>query len=135
MPMAKSYDIEIVPVRGFEKQAKRLLTPEGLSGLMMHLARDPEAGVVIRHTNGVRKVRWGKEGCGKRGGVRVVYYYRDLNMPLYLLAVYAKREKIDLTARERRELCGLVNELVSRHGEMTWDKVVRIHIGAAGGGA
>jgi hypothetical protein len=132
MPMAKNYVIEIVPLRGFEKEAKRLLTPEGLSGLMMHLARDPEAGAVIRQTNGVRKLRWGKEGCGKRGGVRIVYYYRDLNMPLYLLAMYAKREKIDLSAKERKALCGLVDELVSRHGKMTWDNIVRVQIGATG---
>lgn len=129
MPMAKSYDIEIVQVSAFERQAKRLLTPDGLQGLMMHLALHPEAGDVIKGTNGVRKLRWGMENTGKRAGARVVYYYRDLNMPLYLLAVYAKKEKMDLKAAERKQLSVLVGELVDRHGELIWSNVVRISVG------
>ena len=129
MPMAESYVIEIVQVDGFERQVRKLLTVEGLTGLMTYLARNPEAGDVIPGTNGVRKLRWGMEGCGKRSGARIIYYYRDLNMPLYLLAIYAKREKIDLTPKEKKMLREMVDTLVSRHGEMTWDNVVRMQIG------
>lgn len=129
MPMAKTYEIEIVKLASFEKQAERLFTADGLKGLMMHLALYPEAGDVIKGTHGVRKIRWGMENTGKRSGARVIYYYRDLNMPLYLLAVFAKREKMDLTASEKRQLADLVDELVGRHGEWTWTNIVRIKIG------
>ena len=87
MVRAESYEIEIVQIDEFQKQAKGLLTRDGVMGLMMRLAINPEAGDVIPGTNGVRKIRWGMDGCGKRSGARVIYYYRDLNMPLYLLAV------------------------------------------------
>ena len=54
------------------------------------IASNPEIGDVIPDTGGVRKVRWSRAGSGKRGGVRVVYFYRDAGRPLYLLMVYAK---------------------------------------------
>ena len=56
-----------------------------------YVARNPETGDVIPGTGGVRKVRWRRQGTGKRGGVRVIYFYRDAQMPLFLLLVYAKR--------------------------------------------
>ena len=54
------------------------------------IARNPDAGDVIPETGGVRKVRWGRGGSGKRGGARVIYFYHDDSRPLYLLMVYAK---------------------------------------------
>jgi hypothetical protein len=129
MVSAKSYVIEIVKLTTFDKQAKRLLSGDGLWGLMTYLAGNPTAGVVIPDTGGVRKIRWGMEGRGKRAGARVIYFYHDLNMPLYLLAIYAKNERIDVTAKEKKEFKKLVEMLVSRHGELTWDNVVRVQIG------
>jgi hypothetical protein len=129
MPMAKTYEIEIVQVLPFEKQARKLFSEDALKGLLMHLALHPEAGDVIKGTNGVRKIRWGLNNTGKLGGARVIYYYRDLNMPLYLLAVYAKGQKSDLTMKERAQLAKMVDQLVRRHGEMTWKNIVKIKIG------
>ena len=103
-----------------------------MKGLMTYLAGNPEAGDVIPGTNGVRKLRWGMENIGKRRGARVIYFYRDLNMPLYLLAVYAKSEKMDLKPKEKKEFRELVDVLVSRHGEITWDNVVRVQVGSKG---
>jgi hypothetical protein len=51
---------------------------------------------------GERKVRWSKAGSGKRGGVRVIYFHHDANQPLYLLLVYAKAAREDLSADEKR---------------------------------
>ncbi|WP_265306516.1 type II toxin-antitoxin system RelE/ParE family toxin [Verminephrobacter eiseniae] len=59
-------------------------------------------------TSGVRKLRWRRGGQGKSGGVRVIYYYHDDLMPLYLLTLFAKGDKANLTKAER-------NDLVSRH--------------------
>jgi hypothetical protein len=60
--------------------------------------------VVIKGTGGVRKLRWAASGRGKRGGGRVIYYFHDTEMPLYLFKFYAKALKSDLTARENKQL-------------------------------
>ena len=66
------------------------------------IARNPEAGDVIPETGGVRKLHWRRAGTGKRGGVLVVYFYYDPDSPLYLLLVYAKAEREDITPEETR---------------------------------
>jgi len=66
------------------------------------IARNPEVGDGIPDTGGVRKVRWRRAGTGKRGGVRVVYFYYDPDSPLYLLMVYAKAEREDMTPDEKK---------------------------------
>jgi hypothetical protein len=63
-----------------------------------YIARNPEIGDLIPETGGVRKVRWRRQRTGKRGGARVVYFYHDLQMPLFLLLVYAKAQREDMTA-------------------------------------
>lgn len=68
--------------------------------LVGYLAYHPAAGAVIPGTGGVRKLRWRLEGRGKRGGARVIYYYHDLEMPLYLLTAYAKNERENLSQGE-----------------------------------
>ena len=75
------------------------------------IAANPEAGDVIPETGGVRKVRWWRAGMGKRGGVRVIYFYHDANRPLYLLMVYAKARQEDLTPDEKRTVRKLVGIL------------------------
>jgi hypothetical protein len=62
------------------------------------------AGDLIQGTGGVRKLRWGLEGRGKRGGARVIYFYYNADLPLFLLAAYAKNVRSDLSAAERKEL-------------------------------
>jgi hypothetical protein len=66
------------------------------------IAADPEAGDVIPDSGGVRKVRWRRSGTGKRGGVRVIYFYHDGSRPLYLLLVYAKASREDLSPAEKQ---------------------------------
>ena len=65
---------------------------------------NPLAGDLIRGTGGVRKLRWGRGGRGKSGGVRIIYYFHSANAPLYLLTIYGKGDKADLTEHERKEL-------------------------------
>lgn len=66
------------------------------------IARHPEAGDVIPDTGGVRKIRWGRAGTGKRGGVRVIYFFHNAHRPLYLLMVYAKARQENLTSDQKR---------------------------------
>ena len=69
---------------------------------MNFIARAPGAGDVIPDTGGVRKLRWGRTGSGKRGGVRIIYFYHNADNPLYLLMIYAKARREDLTPEEKR---------------------------------
>lgn len=128
MSLPNSYPIDIIETDNFLTEVSDLLTAEELSGLKTYLARNPESGVVIPGTNGIRKIRWGQKSKnrGKRGGVRAIYYYRDLNMPLFLLAVYAKGKKTDLSDRDKEELKALVDKVVNLHTEHTYSTVLQL---------
>ncbi len=80
---------------------------------MNYLAAYPKAGDLIEGTGGIRKLRWGRSGRGKRGGVRVIYYYHSELMPLYLLTMFAKNKQDNLSKAERNELAKLVDILVA----------------------
>ncbi|MGD9727432.1 MAG: type II toxin-antitoxin system RelE/ParE family toxin [Gammaproteobacteria bacterium] len=64
-------------------------------------------------TGGIRKLRWARTGGGKSGGIRVIYYFHDESMPLYLLAAFGKNEKANLSKEERNLLAKAVKELVA----------------------
>ena len=64
-------------------------------------------------TGGGRKLRWRAPGRGKRGGVRVIYYHYNESLPLFLLNVFTKNEKSDLSKAERNELKKLLPRLVA----------------------
>ena len=63
-------------------------------------------------TGGVRKLRWRRGGQRKSGGVRISYYFHDEGMPLYLLTLFAKGDRANLTKGERNELAELVGILI-----------------------
>jgi hypothetical protein len=86
----------------FVRQAKEVWTDDEHDAFVLYIAGNPEAGAVIPDTGGVRKVRWSRAGIGKRGGVRVIYFYHDRDRPLYLLMVYAKARQEDLDPDEKR---------------------------------
>jgi hypothetical protein len=67
---------------------------------------------VIPGTGGVRKVRVASSGRGKRGGARVIYLFGGDNVPVFLLAVFAKNEKSDLSPAERNKLARMTAELM-----------------------
>ena len=75
----------------FQRQAKDVWDENEREDFVNFIARNPEAGDVIADTGGVRKVRWGRGGSGKRGGARVIYFYRDAGFPLYLLMGSTRR--------------------------------------------
>ena len=78
------------------------------------LAASPEIGDLIPETGGLRKVRVPLAGRGKRGGARVIYYYYDVTLPIYLLLVYAKNKRDDLSSAQKVVLRGLVKAIVAR---------------------
>ena len=75
----------------------RLLADADRGAIVDHLAADPTAGDLIEGTGGVRKRRWARDGRGKSGVVRVIYYFHSEAMPLYLLTMFAKNERANLS--------------------------------------
>lgn len=75
------------------------------------VAADPEVGVVMQGTGGVRKLRLAGRGKGKSGGYRIVYFYGGGDIPVFLLTVFGKGEKDNLTQGERNALCSLTSTL------------------------
>lgn len=96
----------------FSRRAQHLLTEEEIDELIEFLAIHPQAGVIMQGTGGVRKLRWAREGTGKSGGTRVIYYFHNENIPLFLLTIYGKGEKDNLSKAERNQLAKLVKILV-----------------------
>lgn len=92
----------------YNKQAKRLLNEEEMGAIVDYLSGHPKAGALIKGTGGIRKLRWSRDNKGKSGGVRVIYYYYNDNIPLYLITLFGKGEKINLTKQECNELAKLV---------------------------
>ena len=93
------------------RRAERLLSLAERAEVVERLAANPTAGDLIRGTGGVRKMRWARGGRGKSAGVRVIYYFHSEAMPLYLLTVFGKNEKANLSGAERNELAFLVRLL------------------------
>ena len=79
--------------------------------LQNHLIEYPDAGDVIRGSGGVRKVRWASGGKGKSGGVRVIYYWLKADDQIFLLTLYGKSEKENLSAAELKRIVKLIGEL------------------------
>ena len=103
--------ITVAETAVFQRQAKEVWTEAEHDEFVLYIAGNPEAGDVIPETGGVRKVRWGRAGTGKRGGVRVIYFYHDIDRPLYLLMVYQKGRQDDLDADDKkavRELASVI---------------------------
>lgn len=100
----------------FLRRADKRLSESERTGLIEHLAKAPKSGALIQGTGGIRKLRWAKEGSGKSGGVRVIYYYHDKRIPLYLLTLFGKNEKANLSKSERNVLAKLVTLLIQAAG-------------------
>jgi mRNA-degrading endonuclease RelE of RelBE toxin-antitoxin system len=88
----------------FTKRVLRLLDDESYGALQTHLAKYPDAGDVIRSSGGLRKIRWAAKGHGKRGGVRVIYYWWMNQERISMLFIYPKNEMDDLSAEQLKLL-------------------------------
>lgn len=102
----------VVELPEFIRRAQPLLSAGEVQLLVSYLAEFPQTGVLIEGTGGIRKIRWAREGMGKRGGVRVIYYFHSERIPLYLLTVFGKSERADLSMAERIALGKFVKRLV-----------------------
>lgn len=95
-----------------KKYRRRLLSGTEKADLIAYLSVHPHAGSLIEGTGGITKLRWARSGRGKSGGLRVIYYFHSQQMPLYLLTLFGKYERADLSMGEKNLLSAMVRELV-----------------------
>ena len=103
--------ITVVEAQPFLSQVDAYLSDAERHRLIDFVAHHPEAGDLIRGTGGLRKLRWAMKGGGKRGGLRLIYYFYNPEWPVFLLTIYRKTEQQDLTSEQRLRLRRLLRIL------------------------
>ena len=106
----------IVELPEFQKKSDKLLSNSERLSVINYLAEHPSAGGIMQGTGGIRKLRWSAQGKGKSGGVRIIYYHHNESMPLFLLTLFGKGEKANLTKTERNELAKFTSLLTKNYG-------------------
>lgn len=105
--------IAVVETEEFLADVKGVLSEDEHEALIWYVAQYPEAGDLTPETGGLRKLRWTAKGKGKRGGSRVIYYFHNIVVPLFLMAIFAKNVQIDLSAQQRVALARQLRALKS----------------------
>jgi hypothetical protein len=104
--------VRFVETTVFTRQIVEVLSDDEYRLLQEALLRRPEQGAMIKETGGARKLRWAKEGRGKRGGLRVIYYWHSEREMFLMLYAYRKTEQKDLTAAQRKVLAQVIRQEV-----------------------
>lgn len=94
----------------FTRQIKQLVDDEEYRLLQLRLVANPDAGDLMPRSGGLRKIRLGVAGRGKRGGARIIYYWVTASSQIYMLLAYAKNVQEDLTADQLQTLRALVKQ-------------------------
>lgn len=100
----------------FDRLREQYLTDAGFRAMQAAILRNPAVGAVIPGTGGLQKLRWGMEGRGKRGGLRIIYYLVTADSRCLLLYRYPKNVQEDLGSDELRLLQGLVRVYFEARG-------------------
>jgi hypothetical protein len=114
--MSASVPVAVAETPEFLSATRKLLDDTERTALIDYLAYNPTAGDLIPTTGGVRKLRWRLEGRGKRGGARVIYFYHDDGLPVFLLTAYSKNVRADLSQAERNGFRRLTTLLIESYG-------------------
>ncbi len=109
---------------GYLRAAETIFSQAERDRIVVMIAANPECGEVIQRTGGFRKVRIARGGMGKRGGARLIYILRGDAFPIFLITIYAKNEKENLTKRERNLSGQTRREIFKNYGRLTNDKTV-----------
>src|SRR5688572_15694171 len=104
--------ITIVETNVFYRECRKILTEDQVEEMKGFLAVNPTAGDLIPALRGIRKLRWRINQKGKSGGVRIIYFFYNKDMPLFLLDIYSKSARTDLKARQKNVLNKLIDDLI-----------------------
>ena len=107
--------ITIVELPEYIKRAEKILLEEERNELIYYLSTNPKTGTLIQGSGGIRKLRWASKGIGKSGGSRIIYLFYNDTIPLFLLTIFGKNEKANISKSERNELAKLVKELIKSY--------------------
>ena len=106
----------VVETNAFLAAAKACMSEEERRQAVDMIAINPECGVLLQGGGGLRKVRFGVGGGGKSGGVRILYFFSGERIPLFLLTVFAKNEKANLSQAERQSLAKAAKRIAQTYG-------------------
>jgi hypothetical protein len=106
----------VAQLRSFDTAARDAgMSEQEIEDLVTYLSENPEAGDEMTGTGGCRKVRLAGRGKGKSGGYRTVTFFSGDSMPVYLITVFSKGERSNLTALECRALKEITKRIVNEH--------------------
>jgi hypothetical protein len=106
----------VVETREFIRSARKAgVSDEELDAIKSLLSQTPDAGEEMPGTGGARKLRFAARGKGKSGGYRVITFYSGETIPVFLLDIYAKGEKIDLTQSEKNMLKQILSKMIEMY--------------------
>ncbi|MDO5705554.1 MAG: type II toxin-antitoxin system RelE/ParE family toxin [Paracoccus sp. (in: a-proteobacteria)] len=91
------------------------LSADEAAAIVEAIAADPEAGDLMAGTGGARKLRHAREGQGKSGGFRTIHYFGGGDVPVFLLAVYGKNQKGNLSKAERNQLAAILPKIAAAY--------------------
>jgi hypothetical protein len=108
----------VIETPEFIKQATSCMDETTRKTFIDFVARYPASGDLIPGTGGARKIRWYSHNHqGKRGGARIIYYYHDHTLPIFLFTAYAKTRKENLTMNEKNQLRKIIQLIVKSYQE------------------
>lgn len=111
--------VTVVELETFSTEAERLFTRQEREAIATTVAMNPLSGSAIQGTGGVRKLRFGANQKGKRGGARVIYFYYDNDNPIYLISCYGKNHKENFTSAQKKTFKALTTALKTVFRERT----------------
>jgi len=111
-----SYSFIALPF--FSASAKNYLSEDELGGLQEYIANSPDRGDLIPKTGGVRKLRYPYDGLGKRGGLRVIYYIREQERHILLIAIYGKNATENMKSSTLEAVRKKIDDEYKRTGNM-----------------
>jgi hypothetical protein len=103
--------ITVTETEQFIRKAEKLMSAVDRTDLINYVASDPKRGEIIPKTGGVRKLRFAREGQGKSGSYRVIYYYYDEHNPVLLFTVFGKNERANITDAEKKALYTVIQAI------------------------
>ena len=103
--------MEFIEAPAFTRYVYHYLSEDVYVGLQGFLIKDPVSGMVVPGSGGVRKLRWALAGRGKRGGVRVIYYYKNQEDEIWLLTIYSKTEVANIPPHVLRQIAKEIEDV------------------------